>query len=236
MNEHLPLIEVRSVYKTYDKGLVPALHGISLSLERGKIYALMGPSGCGKSTLLNIIGTLDNPDKGEILYEGRTLKLLYPIEKFRQKFIGFIFQFHHLIPVLTLCENVEAALLTQKEVSSKQRRELSTTILEEMGLKMKIDSYASQISGGQRQRGAIARALINSPKVVLADEPTGNVDSKTAKLILQKFRDHIEKTRGTILMATHDHNVAAMADVIIEMQDGEIVSIVDNKLLDQGDL
>ena len=235
MNEHLPLIEVKDLYKTYDKGLVPALYSVTLSLEKGKIYALMGPSGCGKSTLLNIIGTLDKPDKGEVFYEGKTLKSLHPIEKFRQKFMGFVFQFHHLIPVLTLRENVEAALLTQKELSSKQRNTMSKEILEEMGLKSQIDSYASQVSGGQRQRDAIARALINSPKVLLADEPTGNVDSKTAKLILKKFHDHIDKTRGTILIATHDHNVAAIADVIIEMQDGEIVSIVNNKLLDKGE-
>ena len=221
------------MYKSYDKGLVPALHGITLSLENGKIYALMGASGCGKSTLLNIIGTLDKPDNGEILYEGKTLESLQPIEKFRQKFIGFIFQFHHLIPVLTLRENVETALLTQKEFSSKQRNEMSKEILEEMGLKNQIESYASQISGGQRQRGAIARALINNPKVILADEPTGNIDSKTAKLILKKFRDHIKKTDGSILIATHDYNVSNMADVIIKMEDGKIVSIDNNKVIDK---
>ncbi len=236
MSKNLSLIEVKNLDKSYDKGLVPALHGITLSLEKGKMYALMGPSGCGKSTLLNIIGTLDKPDKGEVLYEGNPLNLLYPIEKFRQKFMGFIFQFHHLIPVLTLRENVEVALLTQKEFSSEQRNEMSKEILEEMGLKNQIDSYASQISGGQRQRGAIARALINNPKVLLADEPTGNIDSKTAKLILKKFREHIENTAGMILIATHDHNVAAMADVIITMEDGKIVSIINSKLIDEGDL
>lgn len=228
MNEHLPLIEVKNLYKTYDKGLVPALYNITLSLEKGKIYALMGPSGCGKSTLLNIIGTLDKPEKGEVFYEGKTLKTLHPIEKFRQKFMGFVFQFHHLIPVLTLRENVEAALLTQKEFSSKQRSTMVKEILEEMGLKNQIESYASKISGGQRQRGAIARALINNPKVILADEPTGNIDSKTAKLILKKFRDHVEKTDGSILIATHDNAVADIADVIIKMEDGKIISVVHN--------
>ena len=236
MSKSLPLIEVKNLYKSYDKGLVPALHGITLSLEKGKIYALMGSSGCGKSTLLNIIGTLDSPDNGEVLYEGKTLNLLHPIERFRQKFIGFVFQFHHLIPVLTLLENVEAALLTQKEFSSRQRCEMSKEILKEMGLKSQIDSYASQISGGQRQRGAIARALINNPKVLLADEPTGNIDSKTAKLILKKFREHIEKTEGTILIATHDHNIAAMADVIITMEDGKIISIINSKSIEEEDL
>ena len=236
MSKKLSLIEIKNLYKSYDKGLVPALHGITLSLEKGKIYALMGPSGCGKSTLLNIIGTLDTPDNGEVLYEGKPLNLLHPIERFRQKFIGFIFQFHHLIPVLTLLENVEAALLTQKEFSSRQRNKMSKEILEEMGLKSQIESYTSQISGGQRQRGAIARALINNPKVLLADEPTGNIDSKTAILILKKFREHIEKTAGTILIATHDHNVANMADVIITMEDGKIVSIINSQLIDKGDL
>ncbi len=236
MSKNIPLVEVKNLYKSYDKGLVPALHGISLSLKKGKIYALMGSSGCGKSTLLNIIGTLDKPDKGEVLYKGNPLNLLHPIEKFRQKFMGFVFQFHHLIPVLTLRENIEAALLTQKELSSEQRSEMSKKILEEMGLKSQIDSYASQISGGQRQRGAIARALINNPKVLLADEPTGNIDSKTAKLILKKFREHIEKTEGTILIATHDHNIAAMADVIITMEDGKIISIINSKSIEEEDL
>ena len=228
MSRLSPLVEVQNLCKTYDRGLVPALHGVTLSLEKGKIYALMGPSGCGKSTLLNIIGTLDSPDTGKVLYEGKTEDLLHPIEKFRQKFIGFVFQFHHLIPVLTLRENVEAALLTQHQLSSEKRSEMAEYMLTQMGLKNLIDSYASEISGGERQRTAIARALINTPKIVLADEPTGNVDSKTAKDILKILRSHVDKNDATILMATHDMNVASMADVIIRMKDGKIISVISN--------
>ena len=228
MSKLLPLVEVQNLCKTYDRGLVPALHGVTLSLEKGKIYALMGPSGCGKSTLLNIIGTLDSPDTGKVLYEGKTQDLLHPIEKFRQEFIGFVFQFHHLIPVLTLRENVEAALLTQHQFSSEKRSEMAEHMLTQIGLKNLIDSYASEISGGERQRGAIARALINTPKIVLADEPTGNVDSKTAKVILKILRSHVNNNDATMLMATHDITVASMADVIIRMKDGEIVSVISN--------
>lgn len=219
------LIEVKNLYKSYDKGLVEALSDINLTLEEGKIYALMGTSGCGKSTLLNLIGTLDIPSKGEILYEGKLLDKVGAIHTFRRDFIGFIFQFHHLIPVLSLRENVQSALLSNQNISPLERQERTDALLESMGILHRGDSYASDISGGERQRGAIARALINSPRVILADEPTGNVDSKTAEIILKKLQEHVKKTSGTLLVATHDPNVAAIADVMIRMQDGRIISI-----------
>ena len=224
------LIEVKNLHKVYDDGLVKSLDGVSLTLESGKIYALAGASGCGKSTLLNLIGTLDTPTSGEVLYEGRHLSEVGSLSTFRRDFIGFVFQFHHLIPVLTLRENVESALLPNYNISAEERRECAMAILDEMGISHRADSYASKISGGERQRGAIARALINHPKVLLADEPTGNVDSKTTKLILRKLRDHVEKTAGTILIATHDNDVAAVADVVINMEDGRIISIKDKDL------
>jgi len=223
------LIEVKDLHKVYDDGLIQSLNGINLTLEEGKIYALMGASGCGKSTLLNLIGTLDSPTSGEILYEGKHLNEVGSLSTFRREFIGFVFQFHHLIPVLTLCENVESALLSNHNVSALERHERATALLDEMGILHRAESYASKISGGERQRGAIARALVNNPKVLLADEPTGNIDSKTSKLILKKLRDHVEKTTGTILIATHDNDVASMADVVIEMNDGKIVSISNNR-------
>lgn len=223
------LIEVKDLHKVYDNGLIQSLNGITLTLDEGKIYALMGASGCGKSTLLNLIGTLDNPTSGEILYNGKYLDEVGLLSTFRREFIGFVFQFHHLIPVLTLCENVESALLSNNNISPEERHERAMALLNEMGILHRADSYVSKISGGERQRGAIARALINNPKVLLADEPTGNIDSKTAKMILRKLRDHVEKTFGTILIATHDNNVATIADVIIKMEDGKIISIVDNQ-------
>jgi len=224
------LIEVKDLHKVYDDGLIQSLNGITLTLEAGKIYALMGASGCGKSTLLNLIGTLDTPTSGEILYEGKHLDEVGSLSTFRREFIGFVFQFHHLIPVLTLCENVESALLSNHNVLAVDRRKRAMTLLDEMGILHRAESYASKISGGERQRGAIARALINNPKVLLADEPTGNIDSKTTKLILMKLRDHVEKTAGTILIATHDSNVAAIADVVIKMEDGRIISTILNTM------
>jgi len=222
------LIEVKNLYKVYDGGLIQSLNGITLTLETGKVYALMGTSGCGKSTLLNLIGTLDNPTSGEILYEGKHLNDIGSLSKFRRNFIGFVFQFHHLIPVLSLRENVESALLSDHTISAEERHKRATALLDEMGVLHRANSYASKISGGERQRGAIARALVNNPKVLLADEPTGNIDSKTTKLILTKLRDHVEKTKGTILIATHDDDVAAIADVIITMTDGKILTTENN--------
>jgi ABC-type lipoprotein export system ATPase subunit len=227
------LIEVKTISKVYDRGLIEALNEVSLSLEKGKIYALMGASGCGKSTLLNIIGTLDNASKGEVMYEGKYLKDLENLYEFRQNFIGFIFQFHHLIPVLTLRENIEAALLFNKNISSSQRYAYITNLLDDMNILHRESSYATEISGGERQRGAIARALVNTPKIILADEPTGNVDSKTAKIILKKLQEYVQKNSGCMLIATHDQNVANIADVVITMEDGKIIEINEQNIQDK---
>ena len=229
------LVEISGLTKVYDDGLVQGLSGVNLVLESGNIYALMGTSGCGKSTLLNLIGTLDSPSGGEILYEGKRLDEIESISKFRREFMGFVFQFHHLIPVLTLQENVESALLPNKKVSSKERQNRALNLLNDMGVGHRAQAYARQISGGERQRGAIARALINHPKLLLADEPTGNVDSKTAMLILEKLKGHLKTTSGAILIATHDPNVAEIADVIIEMEDGKIVSIINKVAISKPD-
>ena len=223
------LIEIKKVSKLYDRGLIQAIEEVSLVLEAGKIYVLMGVSGCGKSTLLNLIGTLDSPSKGGVLYEGRALNEVGTLSKFRRDFIGFVFQFHHLIPTLTLRENVESALLPNRHIPALERRERALRLLDDMGILHRADSYASDISGGERQRGAIARALANHPKLLLADEPTGNVDSKTAKLILKRLERYVETSQGSILIATHDPHVADIADVVIEMEDGAIISMTHNK-------
>lgn len=217
------LVEVENLYKNYDQGLVRALQGVDVTLEIGNIYALKGSSGCGKSTLLNLIGTLDKPCSGQILYEGCQLNELGPLHKFRSDFIGFVFQFHHLIPVLTLCENVEVALFGRHELSSKNRKDRALQVLDAMGLSHRVDFYANKISGGERQRAAIARAIVNKPKLVLADEPTGNVDSITARTILDKMQHFVIENGSTMLIATHDSLVASTADVVIEMEDGKIV-------------
>ena len=219
------IIQVNSLHKVYDKGLVPALKGIDLNLQEGKIYALMGSSGCGKSTLLNIIGTIDTPSKGEILYEGKTLLDIKNLNEFRRDYIGFIFQFHHLIPVLTLHENIESAMLSNPKISSTQRADRIKELLKKLNISHRANSFASDVSGGERQRAAIARALVNNPKLILADEPTGNVDSHTAKSILKTMHESVKKSDGTMLIATHDPDVAKIADVIIRMKDGKIISI-----------
>lgn len=223
-----PIIEVKSLYKSYDDGFVSAVNGVSFSLEKGKIYALMGSSGCGKSTLLNLIGTLDKPDSGDILYEGEKIESFVTPNHFRREFMGFVFQFHHLIPVLTLCENVETAMLFSKNIDSNERRKKAQVLLSQMGLKSKIDAMATKISGGERQRAAIARALANDPKLILADEPTGNVDTKTSAVILQKLRLFVQKRQSTMLIATHDLQVGSFADTILSMQDGKIIAMENN--------
>ena len=222
MNKNL--ISLKDVTKSYDNGMISAIQNIDLTLEEGKIYALMGPSGCGKSTLLNLIGTLDTPDTGTVYYEERLLDEIDDINVFRRDFLGFIFQFHHLVSVLTLGENVETALLSKKDLTASQRKQCSHSLLQEIGLAHRINAYASEISGGERQRGAIARALVNRPRLILADEPTGNVDSTTATKILKILRRHVDETKATILVATHDVNVAKIADVLILMEDGKIIS------------
>ncbi len=219
------LIKVDSVYKSFDKGVIKALKDINLTIEAGKMYALIGPSGCGKSTLINMIGTLDLPDKGEILYSGNTLDKVGPLNEFRSKFFGYIFQFHHLIPILTLFENVESALLIRKELTAKTRKTIALEMLDQLGISHRANNYANTISGGERQRGAIARALINKPMLILADEPTGNVDSKTASSIIKIMKNYVEDTERSLLIATHDNNIAKKADVVIQMMDGEVLQI-----------
>ena len=225
MKNNTTLVELCNVSKSYDNGLIHAVVNVSLTLKRGKIYVLSGSSGSGKSTLLNMIGTIDAPSSGTILYKGKTKDMLGAISHFRRDFIGFVFQFHHLIPVLTLGDNVEVPMLSNPNISSLERRRKVQYLLELMGIDHKIDAYSNAVSGGERQRGAIARALANDPELILADEPTGNIDSKTTKQILIKLREYVKKTGGTILIATHDNDVTMIADTIIAMEDGKIISV-----------
>ncbi|PID47437.1 MAG: lipoprotein-releasing system ATP-binding protein LolD [Proteobacteria bacterium] len=222
------ILEVSNISKSYDNGKTLALKDISINFKEGRFYTIMGKSGCGKSTLLNILGTIDKPTSGEVLYGGKSLEDISRLSDFRRKFIGFIFQFHHLIPVLTLKENVEVALFSNLNYSKKFINEKSIKLLTELGLKNKINSLANEVSGGEKQRCAIARALANNPKIILADEPTGNVDTTNTKVILDQLKKYQEQQNCTIIMATHDLSIAQSSDVIIRLQDGKIISSKEN--------
>ena len=214
-------IEVVDVHKGYSVGgsLVKALDGFTLDLEEGEMCALMGPSGAGKTTLLNLIGGLDSPDSGKVVVGGIELNRLGESQKaaFRKHNVGFIFQFFNLIPSLTAMENVLVPAMFDRTDRSQRAEDL----LVRVGLEKRLDHLPKMMSGGERQRVAIARALINDPKVLLADEPTGNIDSETAKEIVSLFRDLNEEGK-TMIFATHDRLVAGRAKVMIKIRDGKI--------------
>jgi putative ABC transport system ATP-binding protein len=225
----LPLIKLDKVSKTYKVGTeeIEALRFIDLEIEKGEFVVIVGPSGSGKSTLLHLIGGLDKPTSGEILVEGITLNKMKdrPLSKYRNGKIGFIFQDFHLQNYLNLVENVEIPLMFShskiRKESTMQKK--AKNILDSIGLKERLNHHPNQISGGQKQRVAIARALINDPKIILADEPTGNLDSITGNKII-KLLKRIHKEKGvTVVVVTHDREIAKHADRIIEIKDGQIL-------------
>jgi ABC-type lipoprotein export system ATPase subunit len=215
------MIDVRDIVKHYDRGLVRALDGVSFSVAGGEFVALMGPSGCGKSTLFNLIGALDRPTSGEIRVEGRPVASIAPLHRFRAETIGFVFQFHHLIPALTLLENVELPMYALP-VGSRRRRERAGAILAAMGLAHRAAFLPTRVSGGERQRAAVARALVNEPRVLLADEPTGSVDSETGHRILALLVGRCRENGTTLLLATHNPEIAAAADRIVRLKNGRL--------------
>jgi len=224
MENHLvKLREIVKIYKTGETGL-KALKGINLDVEPGDFLAIMGPSGSGKSTLMNIIGCLDKPTSGQYFLEGKEISKYNKnqLALIRNKKIGFVFQTFNLLPRTTAIENVELPLLYTK-ISGKQRKELARQALVQVGLAGKENQRTNQLSGGEQQRVAIARALINNPTLILADEPTGNLDTKTGDEILNIFKNLNEKKGITIIMVTHDPHVAEKAKRIIYLRDGEIV-------------
>lgn len=215
-----PAIELRDVVKLFDSGIVRALDGVSLVVQPGEFVAITGPSGCGKSTLLHLVAALDVPTSGTILVNGRDLRLAD--DRFRRTEVGLVFQLHNLLPHLNALENVAIAMFSNG-MSHRQQREKARELLAAVGLSAKENFQPPRLSGGERQRLAIARALANDPSVLLADEPTGNLDSASAERVLALFRT-IRRERGvTILLVTHDMNVAATADRVVWMKDGRIV-------------
>lgn len=227
MNNEI-LIEVKDLCKNYklEKTIVEVLKGLDVSVKRGEWVALLGASGSGKTTLLNQMGTLEQPDSGSISYNGKCYSKLSngQATKFRSDKVGFIFQAYHLLPELTVLENV----ILPGQLAGRNKRELkkiAAVSLERVGLAHRIKHRPNELSGGEQQRAAIARALINDPELILADEPTGNLDSETGAGILQIFKDlhSSEDSNHTIVMVTHDRKIAALADRIIELKDGRII-------------
>jgi putative ABC transport system ATP-binding protein len=223
MNEPTtPIVDVRNALKTFEEGRIPALNGANLTVLPGEFVAIMGPSGCGKSTLLHLIGALDQPDGGEILIGGRNLSEIADLSRYRGREVGFIFQLHNLLPSLTASENVQVPMFEAGR-SRRERREHAGRLLALVGLTAKDDQRPAELSGGERQRVAIARALANDPPILLADEPTGSLDSVAGQRILDLLEE-LRAQRGlTVLLVTHDENVAARADRIVRMLDGRVV-------------
>ena len=220
------MIKVTNLHKTFSMGTyeLPVLKGINLEIQRGELIAIVGASGAGKSTLLHIIGTLDKPSSGTVTVNGQDLFQMSDAQQadFRNKRIGFVFQFHHLLPEFTALENAGMPALVQRRDSAAVEAD-ATTLLTEVGLGKRLHHKPGELSGGEQQRVAIARALMQKPDLVLADEPTGNLDSHTGDALFGLMRD-LNKARGiTFVIVTHNDKLSAQADRIIYMQDGMIV-------------
>ncbi|MBA2874695.1 ABC transporter ATP-binding protein [Thermaerobacillus caldiproteolyticus] len=219
-----PIIQIENMTKTYTLGgeVVHALRGVSLQIEKGDFLAIIGPSGSGKSTFMNMIGCLDRPDSGSYILDGKEIEKMKDNElaTIRNEKIGFVFQNFHLLAKLTALENVELPLL-YRGVKVKERKKIAYECLEKVGLKDRAHHLPNQLSGGQQQRVAIARALVGSPPILLADEPTGALDSKTSKEIIQIMKQ-LNEQGHTIILITHDWEVANEAKRIVRIQDGQL--------------
>jgi len=221
----MPIVEVRGVYKTYYQGKVAvhALKNVNLTIKKGGFMAIAGPSGSGKTTLLNIIGGLDDPDSGEVRIECNLLSAMSRAEaaELRLRRIGFVFQAFNLLPVLSAVENVEYVMQLQG-VDKKKRRKRAMDILDEVGLQGRYHNRPSELSGGQQQRVAVARAIVSDPAIVLADEPTANLDSKTGEELLKLMGKMNQEKKVTFVFSTHDKMVMDHAHRLIYIRDGEI--------------
>ena len=217
------IFEAKGVAKKFDDGQVQALRGVNFRVAQGEFLAVTGPSGCGKTTLLQMLGALDRPTKGTLLYRGNSIADLQDQSSYRALEIGFIFQAFHLLPTFTALENVQIPMF-EDHLPSSGRRDRAVKLLKSVGLGHRLGHFPAKLSGGERQRVAIARSLANDPSVLLADEPTGNLDSENAQLILELIiRLHREQNM-TLVLVTHDMSIARRASRMIQMKDGRIVS------------
>lgn len=221
------ILKTQDLRKTYKEGkiLTEVLRGVNLEIEKGKMCAITGASGSGKSTLLHILGTLDTKTQGSIFFNGIDLDTIKASQKasFRNKHLGFIYQFHHLLNDFSAFENIQMPLLIAGK-NKKESHDLVFDMLDKIGLKDKAFNRPSELSGGQRQRVAIARALINSPDLILADEPTGNLDKNNAQNVFSLFENLVKDIGSTVIMVTHDESLASHCDVVIKMSDGVVIN------------
>ncbi len=216
-----PALEVRNLSMRYDDGRIEALRGVDLSISAGEYLAITGPSGSGKSTLLHLLGGLDSPTGGEILFKNSKLGSVIDLDTYRSKYVGFIFQAFHLMPTLRSIENVQLPMMGSSQ-NGFDRAERAHALLKEMGLEHRSQHYPSQLSAGERQRVAIARALANEPEILLADEPTGNLDSVNSARIMEILTG-IQKERGmTLIVVTHEDEIAHSAARQIRIRDGKV--------------
>lgn len=222
------VVEFQNVKKIYmlDKTQVHALRGIDLSIKEGEFACIAGPSGSGKTTILNLIGCIDKPTEGTVLIDNEDVSKFNDkkLTNYRLNKLGFIFQSFNLIPVLNVYENIEFPLLLQKNISKEERRERVMRLIKEVGLEDRIKNKPSELSGGQRQRVAIARALVTKPVIVLADEPTANLDSETGDKIISLMKQINEIEKTTFIFSTHDPDIMKHAQRVIRLHDGKIVN------------
>lgn len=220
---NMEILKVENLKKSYGKGetMVKALDGVSFSVEKGEFVAIIGPSGSGKSTLLHLLGGVDRPDSGKVYIDGTDIYTLNEtnLAIFRRRQIGLIYQFYNLIPVLDVEENITLPMLLD---GNKPDRQQLDRVLVNLGLNGREKHLPNQLSGGQQQRVSIGRAIINNPSIVLADEPTGNLDSKNSEEIIKLLKDSNRKYNQTLILITHDENIALQADRIIAIEDGKI--------------
>ncbi len=220
------IIKINDVWKIYDLGEVkiPVLRGLNLDIKKGEFLAIMGPSGSGKSTAMNLIGCLDLPTKGTVFLDGKDISKLHEsaLAQIRGRKIGFVFQQFNLINSLTALGNVMLPMIFQ-EIPGEKRKERALNLLTQVGLSNRVNHLPTQLSGGEQQRVALARALANNPEIVLADEPTGNLDSKTGKEIIKFLKELHSKENKTVIVITHDKNIAKHAKRITHLMDGKVV-------------
>jgi len=227
VESQVALIELVDIKKIYDLGEVEvrALRGATVSIEKGEYVALIGPSGSGKSTLMNTLGCLDRPTSGSYLLAGTEVVTMTRDQRarIRNRQIGFVFQNFNLLSRTSALENVELPLLYSPGISARKRHQRAIELLERVGLGDRVGHHSGQLSGGEQQRVAIARALINKPSILLADEPTGNLDTRTSREVIQLFRELNQENEITVILVTHEQSVARHADRILVLRDGEII-------------